>query len=48
MLVASDHITSKDWSAANMVRGDMFMIFGATLYGFSESISTSISVDAST
>jgi len=34
MLVASDHITNKDYPAVNMVKGDMFMIAGATLYGF--------------
>jgi len=34
MLVASDHITNKDYHAANMVKGDMFMIAGSTLYGF--------------
>jgi len=32
--VASDHITDKDYPAANMVKGDIFMIIGATLYGF--------------
>lgn len=25
MLVASDHITSKDYPAANMVKGDLFV-----------------------
>jgi len=34
MLVASDHLTNKDYPAANMVKGDLFMIFGASLYGF--------------
>ena len=34
--VVSDHLTSKDWVATNMVRGDIFMLVGATLYGFSE------------
>jgi len=34
MLVASDHITDKDYPAADMVKGDLFMIFGASLYGF--------------
>jgi len=34
LLVASDHITDKDYPAIDMVRGDVFMIVGATLYGF--------------
>jgi len=34
MLVASDHLTNKDYPAVNMVKGDMFMLAGATLYGF--------------
>ncbi|EIN06096.1 DUF914-domain-containing protein [Punctularia strigosozonata HHB-11173 SS5] len=34
MLVASDHLTDKDYSALNMAKGDVFMIVGATLYGF--------------
>lgn len=34
MLVASDHVTSKDWTAVDLVKGDVFMIVGATLYGF--------------
>lgn len=33
--VVSDHHTDKDWPAVNMVKGDIFMIVGATLYGFS-------------
>ena len=36
MTVASDHITDKDYPAVNMVLGDIFMILGASLYGFSE------------
>jgi hypothetical protein len=36
MLVASDHLTSKDWPAASLVKGDLFMILGASFYGFSE------------
>jgi len=32
--VCSDHITDKDYPAVDMVRGDVFMIVGATLYGF--------------
>lgn len=34
MLVASDHLTDKDYPAKNMAKGDVFMIVGATLYGF--------------
>lgn len=34
LLVASDQITHKDYSAANMPLGDGYMILGATLYGF--------------
>jgi hypothetical protein len=36
MLVGSDHLTDKSWKAANKVNGDLFMVAGATLYGFSE------------
>jgi len=36
MLVASDHITEKDYPAVDLVKGDVFMIVGATLYGFSK------------
>jgi solute carrier family 35 protein F1/2 len=35
LLVASDHLTDKDYPAVNMAKGDVFMIVGATLYGFS-------------
>lgn len=35
MLVASDELTDKDWPALNRAKGDVFMIVGATLYGFS-------------
>ena len=35
MLVASDKITDKDFPAASLVKGDIFMIVGATLYGIS-------------
>ena len=35
MLVASDKITDKDYPAVSLVKGDIFMIVGATLYGFS-------------
>ncbi|KAF8318755.1 DUF914-domain-containing protein [Clavulina sp. PMI_390] len=34
MLVASDHLTNKDYPAADRVKGDIYMIFGAFLYGF--------------
>jgi len=34
MLVASDHLTDKDYPAVDKVKGDIFMIVGATLYGF--------------
>lgn len=35
MLVASDEITDKDWPALSRAKGDVFMLVGATLYGFS-------------
>jgi solute carrier family 35, member F1/2 len=35
MLVASDYITDKDSPANKKVKGDIFMIIGATLYGIS-------------
>ena len=35
MLVASDELTDKDYPAISKVKGDIFMIVGATLYGFS-------------
>lgn len=35
LLVASDVITNKDYPAISMVKGDIFMIVGASLYGFS-------------
>lgn len=31
MLVASDKLTQKDYPAVNLVKGDVFMIIGATL-----------------
>lgn len=34
MLVASDELTDKDWPALSRAKGDVFMIVGATLYGF--------------
>lgn len=38
LLVASDRITDKDWTALSKGKGDAFMIIGATLYGFSTSL----------
>lgn len=35
MLVASDEMTDKDWPALSRAKGDVFMLVGATLYGFS-------------
>jgi len=35
MLVASDQLTDKDWGAVDKVKGDLFMLTGATLYGLS-------------
>ena len=35
LLVASDSLTDKDYPAISMVKGDIFMIVGASLYGFS-------------
>lgn len=37
LLVASDELTDKDWPALSRAKGDVFMLVGATLYGFSES-----------
>ena len=34
MLVASDELTDKDYPAISKVKGDIFMIVGASLYGF--------------
>lgn len=36
LLVASDKITEKDYPAVSLVKGDIFMLVGATLYGFSK------------
>ncbi len=36
MLVASDEMTDKDWPALSRAKGDVFMLVGATLYGFSK------------
>ena len=38
MLVASDEITDKDWPALSRAKGDIFMLVGASLYGFSASL----------
>ena len=39
MLVASDKLaTNGGFGAVNKVKGDLFMVAGATLYGFSEFI----------
>ncbi|CAO3588041.1 unnamed protein product [Absidia cylindrospora] len=35
MLVASDVITGRDYAAADAVKGDLFCLLGATLYGIS-------------
>jgi solute carrier family 35 protein F1/2 len=35
MLVGADQLTDKDYPALNKVKGDLFMLAGATLYGFS-------------
>lgn len=35
MLVASDVITDKNYGAVDAVKGDLFCLLGATLYGFS-------------
>ncbi|KIY43763.1 DUF914-domain-containing protein [Fistulina hepatica ATCC 64428] len=37
MLVTSDVITDKNWTATDRGKGDAFMIAGATLYGFTNS-----------
>jgi len=34
LLVASDELTQKDWTAVSRAKGDCFMLAGATLYGF--------------
>jgi len=34
LLVGADQLTKKDWTAVNKGKGDVFMILGATLYGF--------------
>lgn len=42
LLVASDTLTGKDYEAANMLKGDLFMIAGATLYGFTNACEESL------
>ena len=37
MLIASYELTDKDWPALSRAKGDVFMLVGATLYGFSAS-----------
>ncbi|KAG6813164.1 hypothetical protein H0H92_013571 [Tricholoma furcatifolium] len=37
LLVTSDELTDKDWTALSRAKGDAFMIAGATLYGLSNS-----------
>jgi len=34
MLVGSDQLTDKDYEAVDKVKGDLFMLLGASLYGF--------------
>ena len=36
--MGADQLTKKDYAAVNKGKGDAFMILGATLYGFSESL----------
>ncbi len=38
MLVGSDDLTDKNYPAVSVVKGDIFMIVGASLYGFSAAI----------
>jgi solute carrier family 35 protein F1/2 len=38
ILVVSDMRTGKDWGYANKVKGDLFMLLGATLYGVSNGL----------
>ena len=39
MLVASDRLSAnRSFEAVNKVKGDLFMVAGATLYGFSERV----------
>ena len=44
MLVASDEITDKDWPAMSRAKGDVFMLVGASLYGFSAFFSNNLAV----
>jgi solute carrier family 35 protein F1/2 len=38
VLVVSDMRTGKDWGYANKLKGDLFMLLGATLYGISNGL----------
>lgn len=38
VLVVSDMRTDKDWGYSNKVKGDLFMLLGATLYGLSNGL----------
>ena len=42
LLVACDQITNKNWTALDKGKGDLFMIIGATLYGFSTSCTVTL------
>jgi hypothetical protein len=46
MLVASDELTQKDYPAASLVKGDIFMIIGASLYGFSTLVQLILPIDS--
>lgn len=46
LLVASDEITDKDWPALSRAKGDVFMLVGASLYGFSASSSYRVDLNA--
>jgi solute carrier family 35 protein F1/2 len=42
LLVASDELTDKGWQPLDRGKGDGFMIAGATLYGFSKFLFSSL------
>ena len=46
LLVGADQLTNKDWAAVDKGKGDAFMILGATLYGFSESLTRDLIYEA--
>lgn len=46
LLVASDEITDKDWPALSRAKGDVFMLVGASLYGFSTYSSYRVDLNA--